>query len=100
MAHGPAAGLQQTAAGDDSLRAQLAQVDERIRSVQAAKGSTRLLETERRGLKIRLAEPCLAEAAPPEAAAEHRRAADAQSAVAAANGVGLEPEVRIVGREA
>jgi len=42
--------------GDETLRHQLAVIDDRIRSVKVAQGASKELEAERRGLLIRLAE--------------------------------------------
>ncbi|MDA1013345.1 MAG: trypsin-like peptidase domain-containing protein [Planctomycetota bacterium] len=41
--------------GDESLRRQIAEMDDRIKSVKAADGSNRSLDVEMRGLKVRLA---------------------------------------------
>ena len=46
--------------GDPTLRSQFSQLDERIRNIKAANGSYQLLEVERRGLLLRLAEPLAA----------------------------------------
>lgn len=69
--------LYEAKSGDAGLRSQLAQLEERLRSVQAAKGSTRPLETERTGLFLRLAEPFLSQPAPPGAQAAHQVAVSA-----------------------
>ncbi len=47
--------LSSSGLGDESLREQIAIIDDRIQSVKAAQGSVKSLETERRGLLIRLA---------------------------------------------
>ena len=68
--------------GDERLRTQVATLDDRIRSVEAAKGSPKALRTERRGLLLRLATPALQEAsAPPSAQAAYSNATVAQVAV-------------------
>ena len=68
--------------GDENLRAQLNQVAERICSVQATKGSTRLLELERKGLYLRLAEPVTKQAeSVPGTATQHELARAAQAAL-------------------
>lgn len=69
--------LHEAKIGDADLRSQLAQLEERLRSVQAAKGSTRPLETEQKGLFLRLAAPLLSQPAPPGAQAAHQTAVSA-----------------------
>lgn len=74
--------MNETGAGDANLRTQLAQLDDRLESVKAAKSSTKPLETERQGLYIRLATPALGQAQSPKGAeTEHRDAVAAQDAL-------------------
>jgi uncharacterized protein (TIGR03067 family) len=94
--------LYQAGLGDQNLRQQIAQIEERIRNVQAAKASTRLLRTERKGLHIRLTESYLEnESVPPEVEQEHRGAQkakeslDAQRQQAATKRDSLLPETPI-----
>ncbi len=54
--------------GEDRFRAELARLDEQILNQQAAGSSSRWLQTQRRGLLIRMAEPALAAAVPPAGA--------------------------------
>lgn len=54
--------------GEDRLRAELARLDEQILNQQAAGASSRWLQTQRRGLLIRIAEPALAAGVPPAGA--------------------------------
>ena len=68
--------------GDAALRWQLVQLAERRQSVTAAKGSTKLLDAERRGLHIRLAEPYLATSSPFGLEAEHQAAVALRNDVA------------------
>jgi antitoxin component YwqK of YwqJK toxin-antitoxin module len=65
-----------TGQGDPALRKQLDELAERRKNVEAAKGPTKLLDAERRGLFIRLAEPFLAAAAPAGVEEEHREAVE------------------------
>ena len=66
--------------GDEHLRQQIAQLDDRIKSVTAAKGSTSALQTERRGLQLRLTEPLLQDNSVPIAiAASHARLKTAET---------------------
>lgn len=61
--------------GDAALRTRLADLRERRRSFQAARESTRALDTEIRGLHVRLAEPFLESVQAPAAVEpQHRRA--------------------------
>jgi hypothetical protein len=69
--------------GDPALRKQIEELAERRKNVEAVKGPVKLLEAERRGLFIRLAEPLLAADAPPGLTAEHARANSLQTALAA-----------------
>lgn len=64
--------------GDAALRAQLAQLVERRKSVEAAQGPVKVLDAERRGLHLRLAAPYLQSAAPPGLELEHRRLLELQ----------------------
>jgi S1-C subfamily serine protease len=61
--------------GDADLRRQIADVDEKISSVEAARGSNRALETERKGLTLRLAEPMLSAQSSPRLISERHAAA-------------------------
>lgn len=54
--------------GEDRFRAALARLDEQILNQQAAGAGSRWLQTQRRGLLIRMAEPVLAAAVPPAGA--------------------------------
>lgn len=68
--------------GDADLSRRIADVDERIRSVEAARGSTKALETERKGLILRLAEPMLsAISSPPPISEGHAAALASRSAL-------------------
>lgn len=60
--------LHELGLGEERFRAELARLEEQILNQQAAGASSRWLQTQRRGLLIRLAEPALAESAPPAGA--------------------------------
>jgi hypothetical protein len=70
--------------GDEAIRGQIASLDDRIASVELGKGSTKQMESEKKGLMIRLAADALAQdVAPTGAAAELGVAISARGAVAA-----------------
>lgn len=71
--------LYEAGLGDAELRAQLDQIEERLRNLQAAKAATGTLEAERKGLYVRLAEPYLGQSAPPGLEKEHAAAVSAQA---------------------
>jgi len=72
--------------GDAALRDQLAQLAERRSSVEAAKGPTRVLDDERRGVLLRLAEPFVSAAKPPSGLeAEYAKAVELRRQIEAAN---------------
>lgn len=60
--------------GDEGLRKQLVAIDDRIKSVSAARGRTTELEAERRGLLIRLSEFNFAESEVPDEVRVHGEA--------------------------
>jgi len=60
--------------GDEGLRKQLVVIDDRIKSVSAARGRTTELEAERRGLLIRLSEFNFAESEVPDEVRVHGEA--------------------------
>eukprot|EP00913_Durusdinium_trenchii_P005647 g5265.t1 len=60
--------MYQSAIGDEKLRAKIEDIEDRIESLRAAKGSHRNLDTEHRGMMIRLAQSPLPDD-PPEAVA-------------------------------
>lgn len=65
--------MERAGLGDPGLRAQLTQLVERRKSVEAAQGPVKVLDAERRGLHLRLAEPYLNSTQPPPGLeAEHR----------------------------
>jgi hypothetical protein len=66
--------------GDADLRTQLAEVNEQILNLVAAKASTRAAADQQRGLRIRLAEPFLTQPAPSGLETEHERAVAAYQA--------------------
>jgi len=67
--------LEEAGLGDQALRSRLAELKERRQSFVAARESTRALDTELRGLHVRLAEPFLESVqSPPQVEPQHRRA--------------------------
>jgi hypothetical protein len=65
--------MERAGLGDPGLRAQLAHLVERRKSVEAAHGPVKVLDAERRGLHLRLAEPYLHSVQPPPGLeSEHR----------------------------
>ena len=77
-----ASDMAETGVGDERLRQQIAILDERIKSIMAANGSTRALRTVSRGLQLRLTEPLLQqEIAPAEIARSHGELKTAQAKV-------------------
>jgi hypothetical protein len=69
--------------GDPALREQLVQLVERRKSVEAVKGPTKLLDAERRGLYIRLADTVMSGPAPKGVEMEHAAAVSLAAEVAA-----------------
>lgn len=67
--------------GDADIQLQITVLDDRIKSIESAKGSTRPLESERRGLKIRLASSALTqEALSGRYSSEHHQALNSHMA--------------------
>ena len=67
---------------DGELGAKISALDERLRRVEAARGSTHVLKAARRHLVLQLAAAALEEDGPlPGADAEYRRAREAQAAL-------------------
>ena len=68
--------------GDERLRQQIEQLEDRIKSVTVANGSTRAFRTELRGLQLRLTEPLLKlDDAPKAVAASHARLKAAEASI-------------------